>query len=495
MKRGEFLEKTILTQQKKGKGILLVSLFIPCLLINQVLDNDIWFLLNSGRFVFENGIPTVEPFTIHEGLSFVMQQWMTASLFWTVYSKLGAIGLLALVIVLYALIVLFVFKICMLISENHFLLSYAITFIIGILISFFMVTRPYIISTLLIVIAVFCLESYIKTGKMQYLYSLPFLSMLQINIQAAMWPMLFVVLIPYWIDSFKFRLFFIRGQGYAKKPLLAATLLMLAAGFVNPYGYNAMVYLFKSYGYAEINRMVGEMQPANINTAIGKIIFASMAIVILTYCLYKKGDSTLRYTLFTFGMGVLALSSLRGFLFFAIFAFFPLSRFLRDINFNFKGEMISSSKRQNILRTLLIILICAGLVGGFVYKNRKANENDAGPEGARQVDYLLKTADPETTVLYTSYNAGGYAEYMGYRCYLDPRAEVFVRANNKKADIISEYFSLQTGQLYYRDFLDKYAFTHLLVPSGDILFTYLANDSDFKIVYEDDDYRVFVPVG
>jgi len=488
------LEKTILTQPKKEeKALLLIFLFVPCLLISQALDNDIWFLLNSGRFVFENGFPVVEPFTIHEGFSFVMQQWLTASFFWAIYSKLGVSGLFFFVIVFYALIVFMVYKICMLISDGNFMVSYSISFAVSILISFFMVTRPYIISTFLIVLEVFCLESFIKKGKKTYLHLLPLISVLEINFHAAMWPMLFVVLIPYWIDAFKFRIFIIKGQGYPKKTFAAATVLMAAAGFINPYGLNAMKYLFQSYGYPDISRMVAEMQPANINNGIGKVIFASMLAVTLTYCLYRKGDSKLRYILLTLGMGVLALSSVRGFLFFAIFAFFPLSFLLRNVKVREKNQ--PPQKRQAAVRALLVFLICAGLVGGFVYKYRRAVEFASEPVGASIIDYLSEHADKKTTVLYTSYDIGGYAEYVGYKCYLDPRAEVFVKKNNGREDIISEYFRLQIGQLYYEEFLEKYDFTYLLVPNGDILYTYLANDPDYRIVCEDKEHRLFQPIA
>ncbi len=68
---------------KKYKLLFLVFLFLPCLFfINNTLDNDIWFLLNSGRYVFAHGIPYMEPFTIHQGFDFVMQQWLSACIFW-----------------------------------------------------------------------------------------------------------------------------------------------------------------------------------------------------------------------------------------------------------------------------------------------------------------------------------------------------------------------------------------------------------------------------
>ena len=437
----------------------------------------------------QNGFPVTEPFTVHEGLSFVMQQWLTSSLFWTVYAKLGVFGLFALVMIFYCLIVFILYKISMLVSENNFIVSYGITMLTGALITPFMVTRPYIISTLLIVLEIYCLESYIIKRKKEFLYILPVLSALEVNLHAAMWPMLFVILIPYWIDAFRFRLFMIKGQGVPKIPLLIITVLMLAAGFVNPYGLKAMTYLFQSYGYPEISSVVQEMLPANINNGLGKLIFGIFLAVILVYIFYKKGNTKLRYVLLTLGTAFLTLSSVRGFLFFAVCGLFPLSCFLREAKIREKTP--ASPKRQALIRVVLTVTVCAGLVFGLANRYRETVRFASKPDGADAVDYLLKHADPETAVLYTSYNAGGYAEYMGFKCYLDPRAEVFVEKNNKKKDIMFEYYELQEGAIDYRKFLKRYDFTHLLAPKGDVFYTYLPHDPDYRLIYEDKDYRLF----
>ena len=60
-----------------------------------VLDNDTWFILNCGRYVVETGtIPHVEFASIHEGLHYVMEQWLAAVLFWKIYINFGADGLI-----------------------------------------------------------------------------------------------------------------------------------------------------------------------------------------------------------------------------------------------------------------------------------------------------------------------------------------------------------------------------------------------------------------
>ena len=84
--------------KKINNKILLYSLFIIPFLIFFVrfimFGIDIHYLLNEGKYVLENGIPYIDPFTIHEGLNLVMHQWLTSVVFFAVYSLFGYIGLL-----------------------------------------------------------------------------------------------------------------------------------------------------------------------------------------------------------------------------------------------------------------------------------------------------------------------------------------------------------------------------------------------------------------
>ena len=50
----------------KPLAILYILLIITISFFTlRIIDNDFWFLINQGRYIIENGFPTVEPFTIH----------------------------------------------------------------------------------------------------------------------------------------------------------------------------------------------------------------------------------------------------------------------------------------------------------------------------------------------------------------------------------------------------------------------------------------------
>lgn len=83
---------------------------------------------------------------------------------------------------------------------------------------------------------------------------------------------------------------------------------------------------------------------------------------------------------------------------------------------------------------------------------------------------------------------GGYGMFLGVKSYLDCRAEYFIKYNNKKYDILKEYFLLQHNKININEFLDKYKFTHLLLNSGDIMFK-LSEIDGYKLIYIDKEYE------
>lgn len=467
---------------------LILLVFLPCLIVSLRMDNDIWFLLTSGRYVLEHGIPFLEPFTLHQNFSFVMQQWLSAVIFWSVYSKLGSVGLIALVFVVFVATVAVIVLLTQHLSSGNQVAVFFTSLFASAALKTVMVTRPMMFTMLILALELYLLERFISGKNWKFLLPLPILSALLINLHAAMWPIQFVILLPYLIDSFSFRFLFLQGQGYPKRYLFPVVGAMALAGFLNPYGLSAMTYVFRSYGFAEIG-IVLEMQPADINHASGMLIFGLFFLLLAIYMLKKNRSTRLRYALLSLGTAVLALSSIRSFALFAVCGIFPLAYLLRDVELP-KGR-IQSQKNVLRLRAVLIALVALTICTVLVQRVQQAVEEGEAPEASRAVEYLLTREDTEHMTLYTGYNDGGYAEFRGLKPYIDPRAEVFVKKNNGAKDVMKEYYNLQYGQVYYKDVLDNYGFTHLLVSRDDILSVYLPRDDAYECIYVDEMYQIF----
>ena len=470
-------------------AFLLIS---PVLFINVGIDNDIWFLLNSGRYVLANGIPHVEPFTMHANMHFVMPQWLSAVLYWKLHLLGGDTAIKLFVLAVYALIIVGLFTLCMLVSRRHILVSFCVTMAASLVIADFVKTRPQVISALILVIELNLLEAYIRKKNWRYLIGLPVLSLAMINFHASMWIMLFIMIAPYFVNAIPFKLGRFEQQGYPILPLFIATAAMFGAGFLNPYGLEAMTYLFRSYGYSEISTYINEMLPPNVNSAIGRWFFLCLLLPYLGYYLHRGRKIHLRYLLLTLGLTYMGLSSVRSILLFGVGAVFPLASYYNDLPRTFQPAF-AGGKLLERARYAMAALIMAAVCIGTAYYGTTFTSAQATASSAGAVRYLLGLVDdPSSVNVYTSYNDGDYVEYMGFKCYIDARAEVFVKKNNQTKDIMREYYQLQKGRLAYQTFLLYYNFNYLIVPKYDIMYVYFKMDHNYESVYSDDHCSVYV---
>lgn len=459
------------------KIVVFISLFIPFLflfLMDFKLDNDFWFLINTGKYIINNGIPHIEPFTIHSNLSFVAQQWLTDIIFYLIYNKFNIYGMYIFILISNTIIVFLLYKISMLISNNQRKLSMVTSAIVDImLIMSFLTTRPQVFDIILLLLELYLIELYIKRNNKKCLIGLPIISLLMINLHASVWPMLFVFLLPYYVGRINLK--FTTKENYELKPLIIVTIIMFVFGFINPYGIEAMTYLFNSYGIDYINELIGEMRPLTIENGIMSYIY--ILFIIITY-LIKGSKINSRYTLLLLGTILLSLQHVKGELFFLISSIIIVNYNLKDI-FSEENKNSSTEINKKIKILLLTILCIITLISFSNKKNIKEAENYY-----YEISEILKENKAESSVIYTGYNAGAYIEYQGFKCYIDPRAEVFLKSNNKKEDIFIEYYRLQNGKINIKDFIDKYKFDYIIINSYEsILDTYIDEIKEYTQIY------------
>ena len=174
------------------------------------------------------------------------------------------------------------------------------------------------------------------------------------------------------------------------------------------------------------------------------------------------------------GTTYLALSHTRGILFLLLVGMLPV---LDNFNGFNKISNVSIKPNKYVYLIYLILLLAMGSFCAFNIKFVKEEQYRL----YAFANYLDNFADKDIK-LYTDYNNGGYMEYKGYKCYIDSRAEVFYKSNNKKQDVMVEYVNLFSN-VNPKDFLNKYDFDYLLVANYDGLYYYLEN-LHYSIVYE-----------
>ncbi|MBQ7703891.1 MAG: hypothetical protein IJT73_00450 [Selenomonadaceae bacterium] len=526
------------------------------------LNNDTWFLLNCGRYVLETGtFPHTEFATIHEGLDYVMDQWLTAIIFWKIYSTLGEDALIIFAWAVGFIMVYVYFRLCLFVSNGNKKISAIMALILSMMLSLhFITTRPQLFSTFILLTEIFLLEKYVHDKKIWRLCTLPLLSIIFVNMHSALWPMMTVVLLPFIAESLYQKIKPAREFEISFAPLFFTGIGIFLVGFFNPYGWGAMIYLFNSID-SNISNVVAEMLPISAGDiwCIFFLIYSSVLIVA-----YSKKNLPVRYFFLTFGFMVLALHVNRVIYLFFVLGTFPLAYAAKDCHpfdkfFNIRHKLflplflicipefylIFSNPENNffemhfpikfVILASIFFLICftffyrregklfseeipvlrrkplialvvlqASIFSSVIYFNFTPRDDEQYKPAA---DFLLENYRAEDIVLWTGYNSGGYFEFRGIKTYLDPRAEVFIPANNHKKDIFKEYYQLKSGKLDYKEFMSRYNFTHIFVTRIDlILFLMLKNDTEnyravFEYDFQDNDYNgkinhgyIFVPV-
>ena len=256
---------------------------------------------------------------------------------------------------------------------------------------------------------------------------------------------------------------------------------MIVFALINPYGIDAIRYIFTSYGNEEINHLIFEMQYPDITTNAGMIVYGCILLVFLCYMFFKKPKIKIRHFCLLLGTTYLAFTTYKSLAFFIIGGVFPLVAYLKEY---FSPKEKPLSLREPVYRKTIILLSIITLLPIFGLSFQLTNPLE------KIFDYLENY--PEEIVLYTGFMEGGYSEYRGIKPYIDPRAEVFLKANNHQKDIFKEYYTLQTGRLDPGEFLKRYPFTHLLVSEKDDLYPYLqSHPQNYTLVFEDKHYQLY----
>ena len=462
-----------------AKPVMILYFLIPMVLAvytNMFMNNDFYFLSSIGKYIINNGIPYYEPFSIHSGFHYVAQQWLSSIIIYFVHDVFGVVGITIFVILLFMLIIYIFYKICMLISNNRLGLSVIITTItMSILATLFIRCRPQLFDYIIFLIEFYILEKYIRNDNDKIIYILPILSILLINLHASSWFMLFIFILPYIVNSFKINFLCFDSDNYRLKPLIITMIIMFACGFINPYGLDAITYIFKSYNVESINAIVNEMHMPTLKTSNGILIYICIFLTLVVYMLGNKNKNiNIKSFLLYIGTVILSICNVKGFNFFLIGGVFSLAEYMKERFPIYKDKYIYSNKF--IIKYLFILLLFLAIFIFYINFNKDNIEKTAI---TKIVNYMNNSKVDKNSKIYCNYDDGSYLIYNGYKVYIDPRAEVYLKSNNKKEDIMNEYYMLQKGKLNFKKFLEKYDFDYLVVSNRDLLYKkYLYKDID-----------------
>lgn len=462
---------------------LLVIIFIRLFNSFSHLDNDIWFILSSGRYVVHNWIPYYDPLTMHEGFVLIMQQWLTASIYYLIY-RFAGIKVFSFILSLVSISGLYVlYKFSKYLTNNKNISLLLMIFYTYFFATGFTTSRPQIITYLILTSELFLCEKYFRTNNKKYLYALPILSLLEINMHSSMWLLQICFVGTFLVNSLNDKKKF--------KELFITIIIMCIMGLINPYGIRAILYVFSSYGVSVLNDYINEMKPIEFSFIMAKI---SLVAFLLMIPLNRKAKEhfPIRYVLLLLGCSYLAFSHIKSLPYLGIAFVVSFSYLLRDASIK---EIISKTKLKKILTIkprintkifrLGIGVLCLITVIISYYTALESIRLDSPMRGC--IEYLNSNVEDKNSItIYTTYEDGGYLEWNGYKPYIDPRGDVFLKSTNKKFDLMDEYVEARESTEKISNLLEKYKFDYVIVQYGSSVYKYLygtrTNETHYKEV-------------
>lgn len=485
-------KKLSIKQMKAFRGPIIFVLFVICVAISKNPDSDMWWMMATGREILQNkALPTTNPFVIHEGFTIIVQQWFLAIVNYLVYSNWGRIGLIVFALCIFAINV-FLLNIYISCFTEDIREKRILTYIVAIICSFYLNTRPTQFTIMILLLEQIAVLKYKEKNKKQWLWLLPVLSVVEINIHGSFWIFLFVMLLPHVVPDIRKVKGNVRAQIKSKRDYVLPVMVSMVAGLLNPNGMDTVAYLLKSYNSTKLFTTINELKSPMIWSWTG--FFFSIAIVVLVVYIFRIHEEDFDIANAYMGMGVVILAAKHSRnIWFLIFLIIPMGKFLLkmiyekfiDCNEGRQQEKRIGAVKRALANSFYILVIC-GLVFSIVYIPDSSKRYI--PQEA--VDYLSKF-EKEEIRLCATFNTGGYMEWMGYKVYIDARPELFTQAINGVANVADEYYDVVYGTIDYTEFLDKYDFTHIIADARGSFNTFLKYSSGYHQVNDDGNYVLY----
>lgn len=486
--------------------ICVIALFGASVIFADSYDYDIWFILATGEHIVNAGMPYTNPFTIHEGLDMVVQQWIPCVIAYAIYQQAGFVGLGCLVLALYVLVIVSLYRLGRQLRRDRFGGEYILLAMIPGLWSLasYMSVRPHLYTMLAYIWIIYFLEKYRSSHDVRFLIPLPFICAVHINFQSALAPFDLVIMLCYAIPDFMAKLHE-RGRllnieladaTYRRLPILIVMVVSFAAFFLNPYTSDGALYLLYSFGAASHGNLINEMLPFD-PTASPTSVFTVITLLVTLFCVIKFSPKTynLPLTLLIVGTFAMTIMQSRNKWLPTLFCIMLLAwisrgrRIEKLANIPHVRAIATAIAAVGVVASAIICVVVSPDLASLPHNNQKT------PVAA--MDYLdEKHADKETLRVFTFFNAGAYVEYRGYHVNMDARPELWsTKITHADKDYYEEYVDMVKGRLYMDVYVDSYDFDVLIIPNDDNSLEYFSSNWDYVQIPSGDDYSAFAKRG
>ena len=431
------------------KVIVLLVLISYQLCVGFGVDN--WYMLTTGSYILDNGIPYENPFTaIDAGYDIVIQQWLYCVAFRLFYDWLGWFGswlLNACIGVLYIAAVCFAAKgVCG--GDRRRMLDCVLIVLLVTHLDF--VWRPHLVTLFVIAMVIGCLERYRRSSASKWLIPIPFLLLLEANCHAAAVPIVLAIIAVYCIPRVKVLSGHVRFDSYGRMEVFACLCLSVLAAFCNPYGIDGILYSVRSAGVAAYGNIISEMGLVFSEQAFLPSIFVVVevafgAAMLVMDCIERKSIDLVS-SIVWFMLAVATCLCVRNAMILGVVTLPVIASALANDKENSSANVMARYSFAGLFVVLALMYISSlvALAGAqdsdtpenkSIYMFTKGDvEIDTYISPKCGVDLLLEAGAKPGDLVLTDFSTGGYVSFRGFRITLDSRPEVWDKAVAGKDD-------------------------------------------------------------
>lgn len=464
----------------------LIILFV-CLDIS--FENDTFYSIKIGQYILDFGIDMKDHYSWIANLDYTYPHWLFDFIVGIVYNLFSFKGIYILTYILYFFVGFCLYYSFKKLNYNSFL-SYVMMIFVIIVIKNFATCRAQLISYSLIVLFYYNLLKLIKTNEKKYIIFLSIISIILVNCHVAVWPFLLILFIPFFVSKLV-ELIVIKKKinlnlNFEKiniKLLFITFIIIILTGFLTPLGLVPFTYLFKTISGVS-QYYIGEHQPITI----WKYKFLILYIFLFIFVVHKK-NIKLSDLFLILGLSIMMLSSIRHQTLFVLITSFLFLKYFD----NSKLKKIEFKKYKYFYNIVCVSSIILLIWYPCLYINKdKLKKNfisDNYPVEA--VKYIKNNLDYKNMKIYNNYNYGSYLLFNNIKVMFDSRADLYTKEFNGKYEYFEEFMLVGTN---YKEIFEKYDIDYALVYKDSTIDICLSFDSDYKEVYNDEKFVIYVEI-
>ena len=469
--------------------VIFSFLVVSFLLAQKVFQNDTFYTIKVGESIFKRGIDMKDHFSFITGLSYSYPHWLYDSFIYLLYS-IGGFNFIYYSTIVLGFILLMTIYCCSVKLGNNKYVSYLFITFFSFFLTGYFTARAQMFSYIAFVIILFSIEMLRKTKKKRYFVYLFLSSLLIANMHAAVFPLIFVLYLPFIVQDLIYLLtkkinfnlnsyFNFEIEKSELKITMIAFLICLLTGFLTPNFLVPFTYFIKTVSGIS-------MEHINEHSAITIKHYSYVYLLLFTTIfifLNKKVKVKLRELFLILGLFIIAFSSIKNISLMIILSTLTFCRFFSS----FKYESVEPYLWTKYFISILILLFSISFVVTYNnYKSKKYVDKASYPIEATK--FIKENLDYKNIRLFNQYDYGSYLLFNEIPVFIDSRADLYLKEFNKDCRVFEDYFDAKTNYKYQ---FNKYNITHVIVKNRTTLYNNISSKENYKVIYKDYNFTIY----